>query len=381
MNNSRFSHRCLKTVKEVMQNPTAPLREGMVQAYLREFVRKRPALTLREDRAGNVMIAYTSRDARRNAPLVMVAHMDHPGFWVEKVTGNTAKLIFKGGVSKPHARKGTRLKFFRNSWREPVGSGRLLSARYKKGSLASATALIIEGTALTGDIGMWDLPPVEIRNGLIISRACDDLLGVATALCTLDEIARRKPSGVAVQGLFTRSEELGFFGALEAIRLKTVHLNAAVLSLETSRALPNAPQGSGVILRVGDRIGIFNPELTDAFWQVARQLALKDRTFKCQRRLMDGGICEATVFCATGYRASGLALPLGNYHNQAFGLGQRPQIGAETVRVDDFLCQVRLLVELALHPQNWRKPLGRLTWLKTRMQMARQALARPKVGK
>ncbi|MFH0889396.1 MAG: hypothetical protein V1871_09350 [Planctomycetota bacterium] len=398
MNNSSFSDRCLRITAEVLNNPTAPLREEMIQAYLREFVRKRPALTLCEDRAGNIVIQYTSRGASKNTPLrcftpslsgcqrterpersigtlVMVAHMDHPGFWVEKVAGNAVKLVFKGGVGKPHARVGTRIKFFETGRSEPIGSGRLLTTHCRKGNLFSATALIVNGTALAGGIAMWDLPSYEIRNGLIISRVCDDLIGVAASLCTLNELARLKPAGVTVQGLFTRSEEIGFMGALEAIRLKTVPKNATVLSLETSKALANAPQGNGVILRVGDRASIFNPDMTDALWQVAGQLAKKDRTFKCQRRLMDGGTCEATVFCATGYRASGLAVPLGNYHNQAFDARHRPQIGAETVNVDDFICEIRLLVELALHPQNQRKPTGLPTWLKTRMQKARHALS------
>jgi len=397
--NSGFSRRCLKIAADMLQNPTAPLREAAMQGYLRAFVRRHPALALHEDRAGNVVVRYVSPDAGRRAPLVMAAHLDHPGFWVEEVSGRSARLLFKGGVLKPHARAGTRVRFYEGVRRKPTGSGRLTAVRYENGRLASARARIVEGAARAGGFAMWDLPAMEVRGGFIVSRACDDPLGAAAALCALGEVARRKPKGVALWGLFTRCEELGFFGALEAIRLRTVPRNAAVLSLETSKALANAPQGGGVILRVGDYGSIFSPDLTGAVWQAATRLAAKDRSFKCQRRLMDGGTCEATAFCATGYRASGLALALGNYHNQAFGARgstarlsspksssrrservegrRRPEIGSETVSVADFLSEVRLLVELALHPEALRKTPGLPAWLKIRMRAAREALSKP----
>ena len=62
---------------------------------------------------------------------------------------------------------------------------------------------------------------------------------------------------------------------------------------------------------------------------------------------MDGGYCEATPFCAAGYRASGVALPLGNYHNMK-GLDGGPSgIGPEHVAVSDYLAEVKLLSRLA----------------------------------
>src|SRR6185503_9011167 len=121
-----------------------------------------------------------------------------------------------------------------------------------------------------------------------------------------------------------------------AIRLGTVPRDANVLSLECSKALPNAPQGGGVIVRVGDRMSIFDPSLTAAL-----EVAAKDVTH--QRRLMDGGACEATAFCAAGYRASGLAVPLGGYQNASDG---QPGIVAETVMVEDYLSEVQLLTTL-----------------------------------
>ena len=35
---------------------------------------------------------------------------------------------------------------------------------------------------------------------------------------------------------------------------------------------------------------------------------------------MSGGVCEATAFAVFGYRTTGIAFPLGNYHNGIRGL-------------------------------------------------------------
>jgi endoglucanase len=66
---------------------------------------------------------------------------------------------------------------------------------------------------------------------------------------------------------------------------------------------------------------------------------------------MAGGACEATVFCAYGYDATCLCLPLGNYHNmadlaavQAKKNTERPRVGREFIAISDFDGLVDLLV-------------------------------------
>jgi putative aminopeptidase FrvX len=142
-----------------------------------------------------------------------------------------------------------------------------------------------------------------------------------------------------------------------------------VLSLECSKALPEAPQGSGVIVRVGDRLSTFDDALTSTVRATAEAAGVTHR-----RKLMDGGVCEASVFCAAGYRASGLAVPLGNYHNAADdGSGIAP----ETVLVDDWLAEVDLLCALATRPM----PVpGPPSWFLERAEKARVALGSPEVA-
>jgi hypothetical protein len=47
----------------------------------------------------------------------------------------------------------------------------------------------------------------------------------------------------------------------------------------------------------------------------AEALKAQDSTFKYQKRVMDGGTCEATAFNCHGFQVAGMSVPLFNYHN------------------------------------------------------------------
>jgi putative aminopeptidase FrvX len=328
--------------------PTAPLLEDLPLDHVVSWADERPGLHRAVDAAGNVVVRYEGPGAPPDRPLVLVAHLDHPGFVVDDAAGPDLTLTFRGGLGAGHALPGSPLHLFRPGRVDPVGAAELVTAGAEAGRLTGAAAVLTDGEAAAGDFAMWGFPGWSVDDGRITGRVCDDLLGAAAVLVTLDELARRRPDGVAVWGLFTRAEEIGFLGALAAIRLGTVPPGATVLSLECSKALPDAPQGGGVIIRVGDRMSIFDPGVTAALGAAAEQAAVaRGDGFRHQRKLMDGGACEATAFCAAGYRASGLALPLGNYHNASdAGVGVAP----EHVLVDDYLAEIELLTRLALDP-------------------------------
>ena len=65
-------------------------------------------------------------------------------------------------------------------------------------------------------------------------------------------------------------------------------------------------------MRLGDRRTVFDPSMLEVLTQAARR-SLPGRH---QRRVMDGGSCEATAMTAWGVPAAGISVPLGNYHNQ-----------------------------------------------------------------
>lgn len=360
----------LAVAEELLANPTAPLLEDLPAAHVLA-VAGRLGLPAERDAAGNVVVRYQGAGADLDRPLVLVAHLDHPGFAVTEVAGDVLTLRFRGGLLAANALPGSPLHLFAPGRPDPVGEAALTTVTEAGGRLTGGTATLVTGEAPSDGFAMWGHPGFEVVDGRITARVCDDLLGAAAILALLTEVTALQPAGVAVWGLFTRAEEVGFLGAFEAIRLETVPRAADVISLECSKALVDAPQGGGVIVRVGDRMSIFDPGLTAALTSAATDLAAEDDTFHFQRKLMDGGACEATAFCAAGYRASGLALPLGGYHNASDG---EPGIVPETVSVSDYLAEVRLLVALACRPELLRPDAGAPAWLEERQAAARAAL-------
>jgi hypothetical protein len=63
---------------------------------------------------------------------------------------------------------------------------------------------------------------------------------------------------------------------------------------------------------------------------------------------MSGGVCEATAFAAFGYTVTGLAFPLGNYHNATTHFADlNGAVAAEYIQLPDYLAGVRLITEAA----------------------------------
>ena len=168
------------------------------------------------------------------------------------------------------------------------------------------------------------------------------MAGVAAIASVLDEVRRRKVDG-AFDAFFTRGEEGGFYGAIAASQSKAIAKNSVIVALEASRELPNARLGDGVVLRVGDKTSIFTPWVTAMMRSAAEKLAKRKKGFRFQRRLMDGGTCESSIYTAFGYDAGGLCLPLRNYHNVDW---KRMKLAAECIDMRDYEAEVELLLEL-----------------------------------
>ena len=129
--------------------------------------------------------------------------------------------------------------------------------------------------------------------------------------------------------------------------------NARLLCLETSRSYPESPIGGGPILRVGDKLSVFSPALTNRLGLLLAAYQNKHPQFNAQRRLMPGGTCEATTFSAYGYEATCLCLALGNYHNMrdidgVLEGGRPARVGAEYIGMSDYRGLVELLVHLTM---------------------------------
>ena len=324
-------------VREVVSIPTAPYLEGGVRAYLRAFADAR-GLDHAEDEFGNAYVTY--RRGRKRRPLVLGAHMDHPGFVVAGVRGRRLDLEFRGGLSAEYG-KGEHVRLYREGERASHGRARITSVRRDERRRLAGAAATVEGPAggaAAGDLALWDVPVCRIRGEIVHARACDDLAGCVAALATLDRAAAARRSGHLV-GMFTRAEEVGLRGASVAGRERLLPESALVVAVETSsHADGRAEQGAGPIVRVGDAVHIFSPRMTQWMTALAQELAAEERSFGYQRRLMDAGVTEATSYDLYGYETGAACIALGNYHNA----GPRGRVRAETVHLGDLEGLVRL---------------------------------------
>ncbi len=352
---------------EITRLPTAAGHEQQVIDWIERWAANRPHLTLDRDAHGNLTLAPRQRWGTGEAPVYITAHLDHPAFVIERVLDDDrVELSFRGGVMDDYFEDAPIVLYRGN---ERTVSGRIVEKAEGEHEPFKRWIATVEGGAQPmrpGDVGVWDLPAQEIIDGVLHTNACDDLAAVAAALAALEELCLAADEGAQLldtRVLFTRAEEIGFVGAIGASRDATMPHDARVIALENSRSFDDSPIGGGPIVRVGDRVSVFSPELTGAVAKVAEEIAggpaqvtaaqkqSEAPTWRWQRKLMAGGACEASVFCAYGYQATCVCLPLGNYHNmadltavQAGTNTERPRVGREHIALSDFFGMVELLV-------------------------------------
>jgi len=371
-----------KIALELTSLPTAAGREFRVQAYLDRWLgERRRTLEWKRDSDGNLLITRKTRGRRRGgpAPLLITAHLDHPAFVVSNVVDDrTIEAEFRGGVHDPYF-EDARVEFHDTG--DGIVRGRITGLRKPDDACPFKTVTVRlsrrhPGLA-PGDIGRWAFPDAKITGRgakkLLKTHACDDLAAAAAALCAFDRIRTHKGQE-HVGLLFTVAEEVGFVGAIGAATNGLVPKNARLVCLENSRSFPESPIHGGPIVRVGDRMTVFSPDLTNDISTLMTAHAAETPKFKWQRKLMAGGACEATAFSAFGFQSTCLCLPLGNYHNmQAIDevvAGQRPaKVGPEFIGVDDYHGLIEMLEVLAsgLDSKRSAKPLvARLNGIRSR---------------
>lgn len=361
---------------QVTKIPTAAGKEHRVIAWIDEWIAAREGVTKHVDAHGNFELRLAD-SPKTDHPIYFTAHLDHPAFVVEEIRDGELILSFRGGVMSDYFPDATiRVHHTSDAYldativEEHDPDGKEWSETDTRPFKMYRASCANASDASIGDIGTWELPDAQIIDdefgGIIHTNACDDLAAVAAALCALDEIRIAQADGADktdVRVLFTLAEEIGFVGAIGASKDGFMPKGSRIIALENSRAFPESPIHGGPIVRVGDRISVFSPELTGAVAKVAERIAGGPATpkasqknsempkWKWQRKLMAGGACEASVYCAYGYTATCVCLPLGNYHNMA-NLGSvqdgtfegTPRVGREHVGIDDFHGMVDLLI-------------------------------------
>ena len=347
MNHSELREIAITTLGQLGRLPATSYYEHAAAAFVSARCQSL-GVDVQEDIWGNVLASRPGSEP--GAPgLAFVAHMDHPGF--EAIAQEDGHVIGRvlGGVPPWAEVSGAPvLAIIRDKdepdllrAREERISGRIVG----KSDIAGERSVIMQFDDHIPHLPVpvvFDLPDFDLGDGLIRMRAADDLAGCATVTAVMATAAQFNSPG-AVYGLFTRAEEVGLIGSLLAAEDSLLPRDTIVVSVETSLALPGAEQGNGPVIRTGDRATTFDNS-AEAYLVAARaNLLADDPDYKCQRQLMGAGGCEASAFAAHGYAVTGMAYPLGAWHNA----GPDNTIAAEDISLDDFAGGVLLAAEAA----------------------------------
>ena len=336
-----------RLLRDLLAAPTASFREDAVLDIIRSRCAKLAHVKLSADRYGNLVAHYRHRPPK-TTPLVFAAHTDHPSFVAQKMSDAKHVLAeFRGGVHDEYF-VGSKVRFYTE---EGLVKGVITALDSPKPtkrrpivSKPKVAQIKVPHEIAPDTIGMWDLPDPELKGDLVHARPCDDITAVAAMIALLERLAK-KDAHAEVYCLFTRAEEVGFVGAIGAAKIGTIPRHLPIIAIENSSAMAGAQIGGGPVLRVGDRISVFTPELTQFCHRVAEELSLRRKSFSFQRKLMDGGACESTAYVAYGYAATGICLALGNYHNMDT---QRGKIACEYISLSDWKRMVAWFEALVL---------------------------------
>ena len=309
----------LELLENLGEHPAIPFFEGGVAEYIGKYL-DRLGLSVQKDTYGNLVVRQAGEDPDIPA-IAFVAQMDHPGFEAFQAEGETVVARALGGVPPISFSEGVPVQIV-------APDGQMLSAetRGRYGSEQDRTVFLhlqdrtvflhlkdVRPLRLPCAV-VFDLPDFSFDGELVHMRALDDLGGCATILSALTILVSQRMQG-DVYGVFTRAEEVGLLGARLLAQERSLPLSTLVVSVEASRTLPGAALGEGPVIRVGDASFTFDAEAEGVLHSAREQLLEWQPGYQVQRQLMSGGTCEASGFGVHGYHATGIALPLGNYHN------------------------------------------------------------------
>ncbi len=348
----------LSVLQDIVSQPTAPYHEERVAARIGAYLHDW-GIPVTVDDAGNLIAHYQHGPACR--PLVLMAHMDHPGFTITSRSDGKEgdwRAVLEGWVARAYFETSVAVRLYSDNWAGTSMPARIVG--YAQGGDAQDIELrlrlddpTMDVLVQPGDFGVWDVPDFELRDGLVYARAIDDLAGCAAILLTLWKIAR-DGWDTDIYAVFTRAEEVGLVGASMVLHSQALPYDAYIVSLEASPMMPGAVQGAGPVVRVGDRVVTFSQDaelalkiaayrLGSTVWQPSIHRPPAPATTNVQRQLMSGGHCEASIASMLGYHVTGLAFPLGNYHNMA----AESTFAPENIHAHDFVTGVVVLQEAA----------------------------------
>ncbi len=364
--------RALQILAELAAHPAVPFFEAPVAAHIADILGCIADVSVMQDEFGNIIARFANlpeASAPESVPpIAFVAHMDHPGFEIFcrynsdssdaadcQASGTGDRFVARalGGVPAASLVKHTPVFV-------PTPDGKRIPAQLMP---LAATDVPAAGASPNDRLAcvrldapaalelpspvVFDLPDFAIDDGTIRMRAADDLAGCAAILAALERLVQAD-APTDFFAVFTRAEEGGLFGARLMAEAGTLPQDTIVVSVEASPIIPGVAQGEGPVIRTGDRVYTFDADAEQALAVAQARLQAQNPGFKAQRQLMSGGGCEATAFAVFGYSVTGLAFPLGNWHNATSSIPDPDGgIDSEYISVSDYLGGVALITEAA----------------------------------
>ena len=359
---NKQEQRALDILSGLAKNPAVPFHEWAVTKHILGVLGTLDGVNFHRDDFGNIIARYTSPsiaalpESEREPPIAFVAHMDHPGYEIVRPADapddeSRRKSYIAhalGGVPAASSAKPTPAFVLMPDGKRISAELQPLNAdSFENGSGERQVKVHVE---CDSELGLpapvvFDLPDFDIDSDTIRMRAADDLAGCGAILSALERLASSN-ADADFYAVFTRAEEGGLFGARLMAEAGTLPENTLVVSVESSPLIPGVEQGEGPVIRTGDRVYTFDADAEQVFSAALQSLRAKDSGFKAQRQLMSGGGCEATAFAVFGYTVTGLAFPLGNWHNATTTIPDPDGgVDSEYISVSDYLGGVALMAE------------------------------------
>ena len=354
--------RALDILAGLAKNPAVPFHEWSVAEHILGVLATLDGVNYRRDDFGNIVARYTAPsiaalpESEREPPIAFVAHMDHPGYEIvrpadapdDESGGKSYIAQALGGVPVASMTKSTPAFVLMPDGErisaeiQPLDSN---SSEDRSGERQAKVCVDSDEELPMPAPVVFDLPDFSIDGDTIRMRAADDLAGCGAILSALERLASSNAEADFF-AVFTRAEEGGLFGARLMAEAGTLPENTLVVSVESSPLIPGVEQGKGPVIRTGDRVYTFDADAEQVFSAALQSIRAEDSDFKAQRQLMSGGGCEATAFAVFGYTVTGLAFPLGNWHNATTTIPDPDGgVDSEYISVSDYLGGVALMAE------------------------------------
>ena len=345
-----MNERSIEILRELDSRPSSPFFEYKVAQYIVETI-KQMGVKVECDRFGNIIAHYDNFPSHRERdPIAFVAHMDHPGFEITESYREGFIARAMGGIPVASLKKPTPVVVFTPRGERVAGEISPIDTMLRQEIPERMVYLKLQSEVVsTFPIPVvFDLPDFSLDGDTIRMRALDDLAGCASILVALEWLVLNEEK-VDFYAVFTRAEEVGLIGARLLAYEEILPKETIIVSVESSPVIPGISQGEGPVIRTGDASYTFDSE-AEKFLSIGRlRIQEMNTAFKYQRHLMRGGTCEATAFAHFGYRVTGIAFPLGNYHNATTKISDASGgVDLEYIDVSDYLGGIELIMQSAI---------------------------------